>query len=495
MQYTAGFRFADPDGFYHAKVAQLIQGGMLSDSFPWLQFATWNNYFADQHYIYHVLLIPFASIQLLPWSVVVFSALSITVFALLLRQFRVKYVWLWVILLLIGSVDFLFRINLVKANTLSLVLLFAAIMTIVHYRQSSPSHYWRGITILAIISALFVGTYGGFVFLPVIAGLYLALELVIYRKVSWWIVTAIALGIGAGIFLHPQHSSLLHHLYDQIFNTGLGAGSVVPAGSEWLPFNLDWFFKSNSLLIVAFILNAVVLLVEIKSIFRHQKKDNLFRIWLFLITVLFLGLTLWHRRFIEYWAPFAILSAALALKPYLAQIDILKFRQAVVFSREVGIATVLIVVMVGYAGYYNVSHVVLSLRGGEKGLEYKAAAEWLAGHSQPGEVVLNTQWDQFPALFYWNSKNYYIVGMDPTFMYVHSPSLYWQWRKIADDNPSDWQSLKQVHGIMRNDLRSTWLFVDKNRNADIYEYVLQDITGEYFESAYTDDQFAVIRVK
>lgn len=42
---------------------------------------------------------------------------------------------------------------------------------------------------------------------------------------------------------------------------------------------------------------------------------------------------------------------------------------------------------------------------------FRNAANWLVQNSNEGDIVFNTQWDEFPELFYWD-QNYYIVGMD-----------------------------------------------------------------------------------
>ena len=57
----------------------------------------------------------------------------------------------------------------------------------------------------------------------------------------------------------------------------------------------------------------------------------------------------------------------------------------------------------------------------------------------PGSLVFNTDWDDFPQLFFWNSHNVYVVGLDPTYMSLYDPALYRLWRSIANGsvpNPS-----------------------------------------------------------
>ena len=62
---------------------------------------------------------------------------------------------------------------------------------------------------------------------------------------------------------------------------------------------------------------------------------------------------------------------------------------------------------------------------------FQDASMWLMEHTEPGERVYQTDWDNFPELFYFNTHNTYIVGLDPTFMYLANPELYLLWRSIG----------------------------------------------------------------
>jgi hypothetical protein len=62
---------------------------------------------------------------------------------------------------------------------------------------------------------------------------------------------------------------------------------------------------------------------------------------------------------------------------------------------------------------------------------YRGAAVWLKEHTPPGARVFNTDWDDFPRLFFHNRRNIYIVGLDPDYMRLKDPGLYKLWRLIS----------------------------------------------------------------
>lgn len=489
LQVSVWGKFADPDGFYHAKASQLLAAGKLSDTLPQLAYTTWNEGFADQHYLYHWLLIPFNNVHWLQLSVIVFGIIFVALFWWLMGELKISHKPLWLFLLLAGSVDFLFRINLIKANTLSLALLCAVGIFI--YRFHSESNKAKWLTSIAFISGLFVWTYGGFVCVPLFVGAYCAALLIAERKFEIRPLLASCAGIAAGLFLHPHSHHLLNLLYDQLFQTGLGAGSVVPAGNEWLPFDLEWFVRSNLLILLAWLLAIIVELnLFTKKTLQWQN------LWLHIVAIGFVILALWHRRFVEYWLPFAVLASAITLAPYLAKVSWSEFKNAIGSLWPVRLLVILLIFLIVMASSWNIQQVQRSLAGGVSGNKYQAAAQWLQNNSQSGDLVLNTQWDQFPQLFYWNDKNYYMVGLDPTFMYLFNQDLYWQWRNVADDNPGDWQSVEELHYVIAEQLKAKFVFIEIDRNQDLYNYLLnKDALGKNFELGYSSDDIAIFRVK
>jgi hypothetical protein len=62
---------------------------------------------------------------------------------------------------------------------------------------------------------------------------------------------------------------------------------------------------------------------------------------------------------------------------------------------------------------------------------YREAAQWLAAQSGEGEVVFTTDWDDFAELFFYNTRNYYLVGLDPTLMLLNDATRYYEWEQIA----------------------------------------------------------------
>ncbi len=62
---------------------------------------------------------------------------------------------------------------------------------------------------------------------------------------------------------------------------------------------------------------------------------------------------------------------------------------------------------------------------------YADGARWLQDNTPTGSLVFHTDWDDFPRLFFYNSHNVYLAGLDPTYFQLYDAHLYNLWVKIT----------------------------------------------------------------
>ena len=180
LQYFPGF--SDPDSYYHTKVVELmIQAGPVLE-FPYLPFTTLSDNYTDHHFLYHLYLIPF--VNYLPPLVGVkiahalLAALVIVTFFWLLIKLNVRGAF-WYTGLLFFSPSLIFRLSLVKAQPLALILFFIGIYLILARR-----YYW-----LLALAFIYVWSYGGWILLLLAAGLYVLVSAgdeAIKDNRRWW---------------------------------------------------------------------------------------------------------------------------------------------------------------------------------------------------------------------------------------------------------------------------------------------------------------------
>lgn len=474
LQYASRNVFVDPDAFYHGKVSTFFPS---IHSFPWLAYTTLSEHFADQHYLFHILLKPFGSIHGLHLATVIFAAFNLVAFAHVLKFFKVSAKPLWLILYLCGSATFLLRFNLVKAVPLFCALLFLVVPYIVRKRS------WA----LLVGAWLSVWTYGGFILLPLLTFLHAFTTFVCTKKIVYKPFLFVCIGIGFGIFSHPYHATLPQFLWEQIVESGLTTHAAVTQGYEWLPYNIASDSLSDILVLAPWVAG---LYIVIKKILHERSEENVLPICLGVVSTALFALTLQSGRHVEYWIPFAILFCAVIYTPYLKKYSLQnmlrEFLTRSVLFRSIGAAFCLCAVLLVTK---NIVQTYATLKDGTDAHAFKPAATWLKEHSLAQSIVWNTQWDEFPQLFYWNQHNYYIVGLDPTFMYLQNPEQYLFYKAMANESTL---SASAIHERLTDTFHAQYIFLENKRNPQLKKTL--DTSPAYFSLEFRDNTSSVYMI-
>jgi hypothetical protein len=199
---------------------------------------------------------------------------------------------------------------------------------------------------------------------------------------------------------------------------------------------------------------------------------------------MFLLMAFKSRRFIEYWPPFAGGFAAFTISPKLETVSfewMARTRDRVIAALAASAVTVLAIL--GMCAV--VFQARFDVRAEADPFAYKGASEWLAANTPAGSMIFNTDWDDFPMLFYYNPGNTYIVGLDPTYLYDRDQELWRLYAKITlgeEDNPAP---------LIRDRFGAEYVFTD-NEHSEFMQ-VVED-SGD-FETVYEDKFTTVLRVR
>ena len=101
-----------------------------------------------------------------------------------------------------------------------------------------------------------------------------------------------------------------------------------------------------------------------------------------------------------------------------------------------------------------------------------------------GERVFQTDWDDFPRLFYYNTHNTYLVGLDPTYMQLYDPESYDLWVLITRGE------VRQPSQFIANKFQSRYVHSDL-KHGKFLSYAEQD---PGLREVYRDDQAVVYEV-
>lgn len=472
---------ADPDAFYHLRQAQLFRQEKFNavTKFPWLPYSVVSSSGADPWWGFHMLLSGFSyrngGSQKIKFLTVILGTLLCSTFFLLLRNMKVRWDLFWTVILLIASSDFLFRIIMLRPHVVSVTLLLITIWLLI-------KRYYLPLFIVVLIWSTI--EVSALIMIPVIA-LWTLLDHYVTpsRRLRPAIITMVGLAIG--ILVHPSFPNNLNLIKSLVSVLGYSIRGVdLTQGNELGHYQLDTFLNVNLVILP-------IWGIAIATWFKHSAtRYSAASKFLFSISVGACIAAIFVRRFVEYWIPLAVFFSAYIFQPYIAELSIKNimnwFRRSWHFRLSLSIVIITFIL----ASYYTVAQTMSYLRASTPSHAFQGATQWLVEHSATEEIVFNTRWDQFAPLFYWDQKNYYVAGMDPTFMYLYNQTLYQEWYDISTDKPTDSGALREV---LVNNFHAKYLFLENMKNPKLKN--LADTNSNIFKIEYSDSNTTLYKIE
>lgn len=496
------FKLTDPDSYYHIKISELMaENGVIKD-FPYLPLTVLKDHFIDHHFLYHVYLMPF--VKLFPPIVgakighTLLVALAILAFFWLLRKLKVKGAFWYIPILFLGA-PFVFRLSLIKAQPLSLIILCLGLGFLI------SKNYRR----LFLVAFIYVWSYGGWILLPLFSLLYAFIPLFrlvidyLSKKLSakslianfwldfkdsgWQPLLVVFGGSILGLIINPYFPQNIDFYRFQIFEIGLkNYQYVIPVGNEWYPYLPLTFFK-NSILAFLMLIPAGVLLIKYRLF--EEKKIN----FLLFIVLFFLFLTMKSRRNIEYFIPLAVIfsavvySTASKLAEFKADCEIIIKKWHPQLNTRIGWLLIATLAVCAFFVYTAVPYKVKqNLTGGNLDANYYlAASNYLKSHTQAGELIFHDNFGDFPPLFYHNDQLHYLTGLDPTFFYLANKKLFEEYRDLVSGKTKEGIDL-----IMKNGFGVRFVLVSKENVK--FNSALEQADG--LSQVYSDGQATIYQV-
>lgn len=456
----------DNDGFYHIKLAQIMRTEGLKPPFPWLPLSILNpQEYYDHHFLYHVALIPFtwfADLRLgAKWSAVVFSSLAFLALWWLLHRQRIPYAWLWALALLGVSDAFLYRMSVTRAQSLSLGVLALGMTLLLEGKYKS----------LAILSFLYVWLYDAFPLIAVFGVLHAVAVLLSERRIEYKPLLYIGGGILLGMVINPYFPHNIIFSWNHMLPK-LTDATAVSVGNEWFPYTTRQILE-NSFPALLFFVSGIFALgltgrrMDVRTAFA-------------LLSALLFGFMLMQaRRFVEYFPPFALVFAAFA---WAAHFQDHQFACRISTSSPLkrilkNIPLLLLAAVVLFGISRSLPRARETINDSKPYDLYAGASQWLAQNTPAGSRVFQTDWDDFPRLFYYNTHNTYLIGLDPTYMQLYDPELYDIWVLVTQgkvERPSKLIALRFGSQYVHTDLKHGSFITVAERDPGLREVYRDD---------------------
>jgi hypothetical protein len=496
----------DWDGYYHIRWSSLLwesfrQGHWLP-AFTWLPLTVLNTQdYADHHFLFHLLQIPFLwffePVMAAKVAAVVYSSLALFSVYWLLFRYGIDYLLIWFGALLTCANPFFYRMSMAKAPPLTIIITIIGIYLL----------FERKYIYLLPLMFLFVWTYSLFPLLLFAAVFWVLIIGWNERRVEWRPLAYTVGGLILGNLINPYFPQNLWLFYEHFAEKiKIGTDFAVPVGGEWYPYSgqelLTHFPIALAAMLIGYILFAP----------KNKKLPEKATFFLMFVTVL-LAAQFRSKRFAEYFPPFAILFAAFSwqafktaarvelpedfrreIEPYLDKVkDAKKTAEWRRIKGLLHVALGLFFVMIMVYDFRGVDMpfihqqgLITDIKENEKNDKYRRAMDWISNNVPPGEIIFNCNWDDFPKMFFLDTKHAYTYGLDPNYLYTKNPDLY----KLIPDITGG--KIDDPAPVIREKFNSRIIFSDAKENED---FLAKALESGWCEIAYDDDEAIILKIR
>ena len=519
---TASICCGDYDAYYHFRWSRMLWDGIWAGSFPpafdALPLTTLNpKDYVDHHFLFHLFQAPFTffsdfqtGAKIGTW---LFACLAVYACYWLMVRSRLSYPLVWLFAILGSSAPFLYRMHMGKAMSVSIVLLIIGIHLLFERK-----YLW-----LLPLAFVFALTYdmvyllwaaSGFWFLATLWG-----ERSLNRSVAWALggVALVIFGTALGYVINPYFPHNIQLAYEHIMMKVTANDFSTAVGSEWYPYN-TWEFMGNCA-------TAVVAMVAGYLAYRGAgRRESQRALFLLLFATFLMLVNARWRRFSEYWPPFAVLFAAFALHPHIERARARFLGRA---ADDVGavagsapdapetprtvesierarvtefvlVGTALILLAAPLIWYARVTARDIAGMGGPE--LYRGGMEWLGQNTSKGDLIFNTDWDDFPKLFFYNPDLAYVSGLDPTYLLDKDKRLSDLYAKVSIGSELSEQEVGEMGALIRDNFCTgegearrcaRYAFTDREHK----DFINNALDSGWFDLSYEDGDCSILRVR
>ena len=503
----------DWDGYYHIKWSSMLwqnfSHGKWLPTFEWLPLTVLDpKSYADHHFLFHLLQIPFLwifePVTAAKVAAVFYSTLAIFSVYWMLFRYEVKHQLIWLAAIMTCSNAFFYRMNMAKAPPLTIIISVLGIHLLFQRK-----YIW----LLPLMFA-FVWTYSLWPLLFFAAVIWMLIIAWNERRFEWRPIAYTAAGMFLGNVINPYFPNNIY-LFLEHFTEKFKIGSdfVVAVGGEWYPYS-GMELLMNFPIALAAMLIGYILFVPRKTALPEKAAFFL------AFTTILLAAQFRSKRFAEYFPPFAILFAAFSwqafstpvvaelpdefkrdIDPYLdvpkptqRQAWWLAARQASVWVVGIALSIFWVYNLTGLHRFgFDEPGMIDNIRSNEPDDKYRRAMEWATGLDETGaenipkgERIFNCTWDDFPKLFFFDTKHTYVYGLDPNYLYSAHPELYTLLKDITEGKTED------PAPLIRDKFGANYIFADAKENIDM---IAKALDSGWVETIYEDDEARLFKIR
>jgi hypothetical protein len=500
-------RVADLDGFYHVgHAAAYLDGSFFDTSLPWATKSVIGDVGADLWWGFHVLLAPIALVEdpgvaISLGALLLTTILGLTVYWVFHRHGVSGAGW-WAAAFLVAVPNVFFRYLMLRPHVLTIAVSIALLSLLVRGR------WWHVLLLSALVSWLHLTLFW------MAPGLVAAYAL---TRIPLVIATdpeegdhsvplapafgAAVLGTLLGWLLRPHPLATASLLDVQLIRLFAQKATEEPLlfAPELLPIGVAEIVRTAWLFAALWIASIALTVRGLGRglVGRLGLERSTLLLAAGLVSSAFLALAILSaRRAMVQWVAFGFLTlpfAWMAMDRGRGLAGVIGRRRRTALAAAIVLATTHLA-WAGWRHALNLSRVAFP------GDAFEEVASFLAGASEPGDVVFHGRWDNFAPLFAHNRVNRYLGGMDPIFQFVHDSRSYWEYFYLSADINVEWTCdaypcptgvATDSYTVIRDHFGARWVVVEPRRNPRLSLHLLEDTR---YELAFETQREAVFEV-
>jgi hypothetical protein len=317
---------------------------------------------------------------------------------------------------------------MIRTQGASLLLLLVALWIL--FRKN-----WKW---LAAIGFAYVWLYNGFVLLLAIVILYSLARWFCDGALEWRPLTYAAAGTLAGLIINPYFPTNIQFIAEHL-GAKVDIENSINVGVEWYPYSTGALLQNSAGALLIFV-------VGIACSGVSERIEDTISLTLLFVALLTLFMVFNSRRFIEYFPAFALLYCASRWGR--GQVSWPKH----LVSRRGVFVGMGVLALFGLIGVTLVD-TYRSIQQADED-HFAQASGWLRENTPEGSLIFQTDWDDFPQLFYHNTHNTYLVGLDPTYLQRADPRLWTRWVAITQGE------VERPASVIRSEFEADYVISD-----------------------------------
>jgi hypothetical protein len=334
------------------------------------------------------------------------------------------------------------------------------------------------------------------------------------RRFEWRPLAYTTAGLILGNVINPYFpNNILLFVEHFVTKFKVGSDFAVSVGGEWYPYTGMELLLNFPVALLAMLIGYIAFVP------RNGKLPEKATFFLTFVTIL-LAAQFRSKRFSEYFPPFAVLFAAFSVQAFRAPttnelpedlklelepfLDVEKptesqerwniFRQAAVWVIGIVLSIFFVYNLTGFHHFgIDENGLISTIANNEDADRYKRTMEWATGFDAAGnenipagERIFNCTWDDFPKLFFYDTKHSYVYGLDPNYLYSANPELYRLVMEITSGKTEN------AAPIIREKFGARYIFADAKENDDMIAKLLD---SGWVDIVYEDDEARIIKIR